>query len=103
MELGERIRQRRLAMCYSQAVLAEQAGIGTAELSAIETGKIEPPAFVLVRIAGALECTVSELCEMQPIPVNSYYRDLHKLCARLNGHQKELLLEIAWTFAQNNK
>ena len=70
MELGLSIRSRRGRRGLTLESLATQAGISRAMLSAIERGTKNPTVRVVVQIAGALGCSVSELLGEQGPPAD---------------------------------
>jgi transcriptional regulator with XRE-family HTH domain len=59
--LGRRIRDRRRKFGLPQDQLASHAHVDRSHLSSIETGKTEPGIWTLMRIAGVLETTASQL------------------------------------------
>ena len=61
VELGQRVRQQRLATGMTLAQLAERAGFGKAYLSRIENGKKVPPIGTLARIADVLGIEAASL------------------------------------------
>ena len=61
IEIGDRIRERRKDRGYSQAELAEMANLNYVTISKYESGKVEPGAKALARIAAALGTTADEL------------------------------------------
>lgn len=56
-----RVRVLRLARDWSQAELAERAGISRAAVSAIEGQRLVPSVAAALSLAGVLECSVEEL------------------------------------------
>lgn len=60
-EVGERIREARKRAGYNQEQLAELARLNRVTIAKYESGKIEPGAQALMRIADVLEVTVDEL------------------------------------------
>ncbi|MFN0191047.1 MAG: helix-turn-helix domain-containing protein [Aestuariivirga sp.] len=60
MGLAENIKVRRSAKSYSQAELAESAGVSQQLINALENGKVGSTKF-MPEIAAALGCTVREL------------------------------------------
>lgn len=60
-EVGERIRFLRKKMGLNQEQLAELARLNRVTIAKYESGKVEPGAQALTRIADALEVTVDEL------------------------------------------
>ena len=66
MELGGTIQGRRGALGLTLEELAERSGVSRAMLSEIERGAKNPTIRVVVQVAAALGCTVSELLGEQP-------------------------------------
>lgn len=60
-ELGQRVKQARLARTLDRAALAEAAGLDRTAVSKIESGARKVPALELTRIAAALKLTVPDL------------------------------------------
>lgn len=60
-DIGERIRNRRKMLGMNQDELAELASLNRVTVAKYETGKFEPGAQALLRIADALEISVDEL------------------------------------------
>ena len=58
---GEKIREIRLSRGYNQEQLAEMANLNRVTIAKYESGKVEPGAQALLRIADALEVTVDQL------------------------------------------
>lgn len=61
VEIGERIRIKRKERGLSQQELAELASLNYVTVSKYESGKVEPGAKALTRIANVLEVTTDEL------------------------------------------
>ena len=61
LDTGERIRQLRTAAHLSQEQLAELANLNRVTVAKYESGRIEPGAQALSRIADALDVTVDAL------------------------------------------
>jgi molybdate-binding protein/transcriptional regulator with XRE-family HTH domain len=59
---------RRVGRNWSQAQLAERAGISRAAVSAIEGGRLSPSVATALALAKVLECTVEELFSSDPSP-----------------------------------
>jgi transcriptional regulator with XRE-family HTH domain len=68
MDLGSAIRARRDRLGLTLEALAERTGVSRAMLSEIERGAKNPTIRVVVRIAEALGCSVSQLLGEQPSP-----------------------------------
>jgi transcriptional regulator with XRE-family HTH domain len=60
-EVGQQIRRLREGKGWNQAELAVYAGIGPSGVSQIETGKRNPSAATLQKIAEALGVEISDL------------------------------------------
>ena len=56
-----RVKARRLSWGWSQAELAQRAGISRTAVSAIEGNRLVPSVAAALGLAGALECSVEEL------------------------------------------
>lgn len=61
-----RIKARRVARRWSQAELADRAGISRAAVSAIEMNRLVPSVAAALALAAALECSVEELFSSSP-------------------------------------
>ena len=66
MELGPLIRSRRNRLGLTLGAMAERTGVSRAMLSEIERGTKNPTIRVVVEIAGAFGCSVSDLIGEQP-------------------------------------
>ncbi|MFC9292542.1 substrate-binding domain-containing protein [Streptomyces sp. NPDC057011] len=58
---GERVRERRLGLCWSQEELAAAAGVSRQSVAAVEGGRQVPSVTAALGLAGALGCSVEEL------------------------------------------
>ena len=65
-DVGERIRERRKALGLNQDELAELASLNRVTVAKYESGKVEPGAQALSRIADALEMTVDQILGREP-------------------------------------
>lgn len=65
MTVGERIRDARKSMGLTQAQLADQSGVAAISIHQYETGKRNPRIEQLLRIAEALDITVTDLMSEQ--------------------------------------
>ena len=63
------VQLRRSAREWSQAELAERAGISRAAVSAIEGERLSPSVATALALAAVLECSVEELFSRTAIPV----------------------------------
>jgi transcriptional regulator with XRE-family HTH domain len=61
VQLARRIRLEREARGWSQAALADHAGVAKASISKIERQEMSPSAQILVRIATAFDLTLAQL------------------------------------------
>lgn len=67
-DVGTRIRDARKRMGMNQEELAELARLNRVTIAKYESGKVEPGAQALSRIADALEVTVDQLLGREDIP-----------------------------------
>ena len=58
VEIGKRIKQRRLELGYTQSFIYNKTGISTGNLSGIEKGSSAPSASALCELSQILECSV---------------------------------------------
>jgi transcriptional regulator with XRE-family HTH domain len=61
---GAHLRELRLARDLTQPQLAERCGSNVPFISNVERGVMLPGLAMLIRLAGALECKVSELVDV---------------------------------------
>jgi transcriptional regulator with XRE-family HTH domain len=67
---GQKAKERRRALGYSQEHVAHLAGLSWAAVQRLEAGKIADPHFsTLSGIASALGMTVAELAAEEPVPL----------------------------------
>jgi transcriptional regulator with XRE-family HTH domain len=69
MTVGQEIRRRREDKGWSQAKLGVLSGAGPSGISQIETGRRNPSAGTLQRIADALEVEVRDLFPLEQVPL----------------------------------
>lgn len=63
--LGEFLTQRRQRLALTQSQVAERAGLATATISLIETGKSAVPSMrVISQLAYALDCQIEEIAQL---------------------------------------
>src|SRR5215467_12047544 len=60
-QFSNRVKLRRLDRGWSQADLAQRAGISRAAVSAIELNRLVPSVTAALALAGALDCSVENL------------------------------------------
>ena len=60
--LGNTIRENRRRLAVSQAVLAERAGVTRRFIQEVENGRSDISLQTLIRLAAALDMTLTELC-----------------------------------------
>lgn len=84
MNVGETIRELRKSKNLNQDQLAELANLNRVTVAKYESGKIEPGAQALSRLADALDVTVDELLGREPVvsqeswDVESSFSDMMK-------------------------
>lgn len=66
--IGERVRARRMARGMTQLQLGEAAGLEESAISHVETGRREPRARALTRLARALACSSDYLLGLREKP-----------------------------------
>lgn len=67
--LGQRIRERRKALGWTQEELAERAGIDRSYVGGVERGDRNLTFTVLCRLCAPLQCDVAELTRGIPGPL----------------------------------
>lgn len=65
MKIGEKIKQRRKELKWSQRDLAEKMGYNHSTITRIETGKIDIPQSRIIQFANVLHTDVSYLMDWQ--------------------------------------
>ena len=59
--MGDRVRKLREERQVTQVILAERTGLRQSHISDLERGVLLPNLLTLMRIAAALDCTVSSI------------------------------------------
>jgi transcriptional regulator with XRE-family HTH domain len=105
-DIGSFIRAQREAAQVSVRQLAEKAGVSNPYLSQIERGLRKPSADVLNQIAKALRVSAEVLYVQAGIlepSANSEVRDAIITDTAITERQKQVLLDIYTSFAQQNE
>ncbi|MGH3523274.1 MAG: helix-turn-helix domain-containing protein [Mycobacterium sp.] len=105
-DIGSFIRTQREAAHVSVRQLAEKAGVSNPYLSQIERGLRKPSADVLSQIAKALRVSAEVLYVQAGIlepSANSEVRDAIITDTAITERQKQVLLDIYTSFAQQNE
>ena len=105
-DIGSFIRAQREAAQVSVRQLAEKAGVSNPYLSQIERGLRKPSADVLNQIAKALRVSAEVLYVQAGIlepSDNSEVRDAIITDTAITERQKQVLLDIYTSFAQQNE
>lgn len=68
MEIGEQIRARRQALELTQSDLADRSGVSKAMICDVEAGKKNPTIRLLGQLASGLDCSISELIDLDDTP-----------------------------------
>ena len=91
-DIGERIRTLRKERGYNQDQLAELASLNRVTISKYESGRVEPGAQALSRLADALDVTIDELLgrSREEIPVD--HDDAMQIRERLRNDPNYRLL-----------
>lgn len=97
LEVGENIRDIRKLRGLNQDQLAEMACLNRVTIAKYESGKVEPGAKALGRIADALEVTVDVLLgrEQQEIPPPPARDDVAALMADLTPEEQAQVRQYA--------
>lgn len=69
MNIGERIKLLRTQRSMTQKEVAQKCGMADSAIRKYESGKIKPKFETLIKIAAALNVDVSELLELEPLPM----------------------------------
>ena len=93
--VGKRIKEIRKRVGWSQATLAEAAGISVQYMSQIETASKRPSLVSLLNISKALGVTLDEiLLGNQVIRENEYHSDIWGLLLDCNRYERRVLYEM---------
>ncbi len=68
MEIGEHIKARRKALGLTQTDLADRSNVSKAMICDVEAGKKNPTIRLLGQIAAGLDCSISELIDLEETP-----------------------------------
>ena len=93
MDLGRRIKARRNSMGLSLKDLSIRSGVSPAMISDIESDKKNPTIRVAYMIATGLDCSLTDLLDVQPAHKHKLLRngEHHTLVDPTNGVQRRLL------------
>ena len=97
-EIGERIREIRLRLGWSQEQLAEQCGLSKTHMSHIETGNTVPSLRIFIDLINILGCSADELLcieikKSRPV----FLRWLDDLLADCNSQELKIISETVRT------
>lgn len=95
-EVGNRIRDRRVAMGLSQEALAERADLSPPYISHIERTAKKPSLTALIRLSAALGVTVDYLLAgSQPADQTAYMADVQTLLGACSLTERQIVLQVA--------
>ena len=97
--LGLRIRELRKSKKLTQEQLAELLGIGTPNISYIETGKFAPSVETLSKLSEVLQVYPYELYMFEPLKTSQELKD--ELFTALDSNEQ--LLKLVYKFYQSVK
>jgi transcriptional regulator with XRE-family HTH domain len=93
MEIGDQIRARRQSLNMTQTELAERSSVSKAMICDVEAGRKNPTIRLLGQLASGLECSISELLELDQTPrfVPNRREQQRVLVDPENGMQRRVL------------
>lgn len=68
MQIGQNIRRKRLDMGLTQSELADRSGVSKAMICDVEADKKNPTIKVVGQLAAGLDCTISDLLDLEDRP-----------------------------------
>lgn len=92
LQLGERIRSRRIKLCLSQEVLAEKAGISTNTVSRIEGGQMSMGIGTFIKLVQAMGADANDLLGIVPELEKKRYQDIFYRISHLRVADQEIVL-----------
>ncbi|MEE1443236.1 MAG: XRE family transcriptional regulator [Blautia sp.] len=100
MEMGERIKERRLAMNFTQEELAQKLGLQKSAIAKYENGRVENiKRSVISKMADILECTPSYLMGWESISNEeiggTFQENIQKLLPKKHGVLIKVLGRVA--------
>lgn len=100
MEMGERIKERRLAMNLTQEELAQKLGLQKSAIAKYENGRVENiKRSVISKMAAILECTPSYLMGWEPMSDekigNVFYENMQNPLPKKHGVSIKVLGRVA--------
>ena len=116
MNVGETIRELRKSKNLNQDQLAELANLNRVTVAKYESGKIEPGAQALSRLADALDVTVDELLGREPVvsqeswdveaafsdPDYESIRIMARGMKKMSPENRQKLLDVAMTLFEQD-
>nr|WP_315054367.1 helix-turn-helix transcriptional regulator [uncultured Brevundimonas sp.] len=100
VELGTRVKARRLAVRVTQAELAQQIGVTFQQVQKYERGQNRISASMLARIAAVLDTTASELMGETFEAGDPDARAVLVAWAKLTPDQRQAMLTLARTITR---
>ena len=71
MNIGQKIKQRRIELGMSQRDLAAKMGYNHSTITRIETGKIDPPQSKVVKFAEVMNTSIAYLMDWEEVQKNN--------------------------------
>ena len=108
MKIGEKIKQRRKELRWSQRELAEKMGYNHSTITRIETGKIDIPQSRILQFADVLHTDISYLMDreeekpVQEDELSENVRRLVEFAKSVPDDKVELVLKLMRTIVEDD-
>lgn len=94
-EIGERIREIRLRLGWSQEQLAEQCGLSKTHMSHIETGNTKGSLPVFLKICNVLQVSLDDIvCDSLSCEVDAYHKQIAELMKDCSPLELRKLVDV---------
>ena len=100
--IGNRIRERRLRIGFSQEKLAEMCNVGTTHISHIETGNCIPSLKTFISIINALSCSADELlCDELVTAEHTYSAEISNLLEDCSSRELMIMTDTLFSLKKS--